>query len=257
MMLLLGCTGSGAAPALLEGRIVDLTHPFDESTIYWPTEEGFVLEHGSAGMTERGYYYEAHRFRGAEHGGTHIDAPVHFAHGRRSVDAIPVEQLVGPAVVIDVSEKCAADPDAQIEIEDLRAFEARHGALPDGVILLLHTGFGRRWPDRSAYLGTAERGPAAVAKLHFPGLHPEAARWLARQRRVGAVGIDTASIDFGKSVAFETHRALFEAEIPALENLALLDALPPTGAFVIALPMKIAGGSGAPLRVVALLPDAD
>jgi kynurenine formamidase len=93
-----------------------------------------------------------------------------------------------------------------------------------------------------------------VAKLHFPGLHPDAARWLIANRSVNAVGIDTASIDYGQSTQFESHRALFAAEIPAFENLTALERLPPAGARVIALPMKIAGGSGGPLRAVAILP---
>jgi kynurenine formamidase len=235
------------------GRIVDLTHPFDATTVYWPTEEGFVHELGFAGRTELGYWYEAHRFRAAEHGGTHVDAPVHFGEGRRSVDAIPVAQLLGPAVVVDASAACARDRDHRIGVEELAAFEAEHGRIPEGAIVLLRTGFGRFWPDRAAYLGTEERGPGAVAKLRFPGLDPDAARWLADERRIAAVGIDTASIDFGASRTFDAHRTLAERDIPAFENVAHLDALPSTGAFAIALPMKIRQGSGAPLRIVAIV----
>jgi kynurenine formamidase len=243
--------GDAPAPA---GRPVDLTHPFDAQTVYWPTEEGFVLERGFAGLTEAGYYYEAHRFRAAEHGGTHLDAPVHFAQGRPAVDAIPLARLSGPARVVDVSEACARDADHQISAADLARFEGEEGRLPDGAVLLLRTGWASRWPDREAYLGTAQRGPAAVAHLRFPGLHPDAARWLVRERRVAAVGIDTASIDYGRSTLFETHRILFEAEIPVFENVAALDRLPARGAFVVALPMKIRDGSGAPLRIVAWVP---
>jgi kynurenine formamidase len=144
--------------------------------------------------------------------------------------------------------------DYQVTHEDIVRWETEHGALPANVILLIRTGFSTRWPDAARYLGTAERGEAAVAKLHFPGLHPDAARWLIANRSVKAVGIDTASIDYGQSSLFETHRALFERDIPAFENLTGLDRLPPRGAAVIALPMKIKGGSGAPLRAVAILP---
>jgi kynurenine formamidase len=249
---LLACA-RGPAAAFAHGRVVDLTHPFDATTIYWPTEEGFVHDLGFAGRTEQGYWYAAHRFRAAEHGGTHVDAPVHFGEGRRSVDAIPTEQLLGPAVVIDASAACARDRDHRIGLADLAAFEAEHGRIPEGAIVLLRTGFGRFWPDRAAYLGTDERGAEAVAKLHFPGLHPDAARWLADERRIAAVGIDTASIDFGASRSFEAHRVLAEREIPCFENVARLDALPATGAFAIALPMKIRQGSGAPLRIVAIV----
>jgi kynurenine formamidase len=251
-LALLACPS--APPALSAGRLVDLTHPFSAETIYWPTEEGFVLEQGFRGRTERGYWYEAHRFRAAEHGGTHIDAPVHFAEGHSPVDAIPLERLVGAGVVVDVSEACARDRDHAVARAELEAFEAAHGPIPAGAIVLLRTGFASRWPDRAAYLGTAGRGAAAAADLHFPGLSAEAARWLAEERRVAAVGIDTASIDPGPSRDFEAHRTLFEREVPAFENLSNLEALPPRNFWVIALPMKIGGGRGAPRRAIAVQP---
>ena len=238
------------------GPAVDLTHPFDADTIYWPTEEGFVLERGSAGRTEAGYWYEAHRMRLAEHGGTHLDAPVHFHEGGSTAERVSLERLIAPAVVVDVGVAAAERIDYAIGVGDLERFEAKHGRIPDGAALLLRTGFAAYWPDRAQYLGTSERGPGAVAKLHFPGLDPAAARWLVANRKVAAVGIDTASIDPGSSKRFESHQILFAAEIPAFENLAYLDHLPATGATLIALPMKIAGGSGAPLRAVAILPAA-
>jgi kynurenine formamidase len=234
--------------------LVDLTHVFDAETVYWPTEEGFVLERGTAGVTQGGYYYEAHRFRAAEHGGTHLDAPIHFAAERATADAVPLEKLFGPAVVVDVSAACTANRDYAVSVADLEAFEAVNGRILEGTIVLLRTGWGRFWPDRARYLGTAERGQAAVAKLHFPGLGPEAARWLAAERKIGAVGIDTASIDPGVSSSFEAHRALFERDIPAFENLAQLELLPPRGFEIAALPMKIGRGSGAPLRAIAIVP---
>jgi kynurenine formamidase len=249
--LSLACVGRSPPP---ESRIVDLSHAFDADTVYWPTEEGFVLERGPSGFTEAGYYYEAHRFRGAEHGGTHIDAPIHFSEGGASVDAIALERLVGPAIVVDATSACAQDRDHRIGVAELERWEAQHGRIPDGAIVLLQTGFARFWPDRFRYLGTDERGPEAVAELRFPGLHPEAARWLVAERRIRAVGIDTASIDHGPSRDFATHRVLGAAGVPAFENLANLDALPARGFRVVALPMKIRGGSGAPLRIAALLP---
>ncbi len=252
-LLLAGGCG-GAEPTLPEGTLVDLSHAFDEETIFWPTEEGFVLERGFEGMTEGGYYYAAHRFRTAEHGGTHLDAPIHFGRGRRSVDELPLEGLLGPAVTIGVEEACRRDRDHAVSVVDFQEWEERHGRIPDRAIVLLRTGTGAAWPDRLAYLGTAERGPAAVAQLHFPGLSEAGARWLIDERGVRAVGIDTASIDPGPSRAFLAHRVLAAAQVPALENLASLDRLPARGFLVIALPMKIRGGSGAPLRAVALLP---
>jgi kynurenine formamidase len=245
------CKPEAADP--FAGKLVDLSHAFDEQTVFWPTAEGFRLEKVADGMTPQGYYYAANNFSTAEHGGTHLDAPVHFAAGRNTADSVPLEQLMGAGVVVDVAEKCARDADYQVTAEDFAAWEREHGRLPEGAILILRTGFGRRWPDRRSYMGTDERGPEAVAKLHFPGLHPEAARWLTRERSVKAVGLDTPSIDYGQSTLFESHRVLFERNIPAFENLANLDQLPPKDFHVIALPMKIKGGSGGPLRAVAIV----
>jgi len=252
--LVLACADPGD-PARSE-RVVDLTHPFDATTVYWPTGEGFELRVGSDGVTAGGYYYRANSFCAAEHGGTHLDAPSHFSEHGESVDAIPPERLVGPGVVVDVSARCSRDPDCTVSQADLEAFEARHGRIPAATIVLLRTGYGERWPDREAYLGTALRGPDAVAKLRFPGLDAAAARWLAEERGIDAVGIDTASIDPGRSTDFEAHRELTARNVPIFENVAGLEALPPTGFRVVALPMKIGGGSGAPLRIVALLDEA-
>jgi len=236
------------------GNIVDLSHAYGADTVFWPTAEPFRLEVVNDGMTDAGFYYAANNFATAEHGGTHLDAPVHFAQGRQAVDQIPLDRLIGPAVVIDVNVAAEENPDYLVGVADLEAFESAHGRIPDGAILLVRTGFSSRWPDAARYLGTAERGADAVPKLHFPGVAPEAATWLLENRSIGALGIDTASIDYGQSTTFETHRILYEANVPGLENLTALDRLPPTGAFVVALPMKIAGGSGAPLRAVAIVP---
>lgn len=237
----------------LEGTIVDLSHDYSGQTIFWPTAEGFKLDTVADGVTPQGYYYAANNFATAEHGGTHLDAPVHFAQGRWAVEQIPLEQLVGEAAVVDVSASCATEPDYQVTVDDLTRWEQAHGSL-NGTILLIRTDYSKHWPDAARYLGTAERGEGAVAKLHFPGLHPDAARWLTANRTVKAVGIDTASIDYGQSTLFETHRALYDRNIPGLENLAQLDRLPARGATLVALPMKIKGGSGAPLRAVAIVP---
>lgn len=240
---------------LTSGRIIDLTHPFDEQTIYWPTEKGFQLLRGPAGVTDKGYYYAANRFQAAEHGGTHIDAPIHFFANRDTVDRIPLQRLIGSAAVIDVTKRCAADRDYQVGIDDLRRWEEEQRRQFVDVVVLLHTGWCARWPNRSEYLGTAETGDNAVSDLHFPGLDPVAARWLVEHRSIKAIGIDTPSIDFGQSTHFQSHVTLFEHNVPAFENVTNLDQLPPTGCTVIALPMKIGGGSGGPLRIVAIAPE--
>jgi kynurenine formamidase len=242
-----------AAQDFPSGQIVDLSHSYDADTIYWPTAETFHLEKDFEGVTDKGYYYAANRFSTAEHGGTHIDAPVHFARGRHTVDQIPLAQLMGSALVVDVSKQCASNPDYQVSVSDFQAWEKTNGTIPKESIVLLRTGYSKYWPDRKKYLGTDERGAQAVPKLHFPGLNPEAARWLTQQRSIKAIGLDTASIDYGQSTLFESHRALFEKNIPAFENLDNLDKLPLKGFYLVALPMKIKGGSGAPLRVIAIL----
>ena len=253
-----GCSAPPATPAsppaFPGGTLVDLSHAYDAQAIFWPTAAPFKLAKVADGMTPGGYYYAANDFATSEHGGTHIDSPVHFAQGHQTVDQIPLERLIGAAVVIDVTDAAAKSADYQVTADDIQRAEAHDGRIPDRAIVLIRTGFSRRWPDAASYLGTAERGEAAVAKLHFPGLHPDAAAWLIANRSISAIGIDTASIDYGQSSRFESHRALFAHDIPAFENLAALDRLPARGAHLIALPMKIAGGSGAPLRVVAILP---
>jgi kynurenine formamidase len=236
------------------GTWIDLTHDFSEETVYWVTAEPFKRTTVAEGTTDRGYYYSAYNFSAAEHGGTHIDAPIHFAEGKKTVDQIDLNQLIAPGVKIDVSEKAATDRDYQITVDDIRNWETANGKIPEWSIILFQTGFGSKWPDKKEYLGTDQKGEAAVKYLHFPGLHPDAAKWLVENRKIHAVGIDTASIDFGQSTMFGSHVELMTTNIPAFENVANLDKLPARGFHVLALPMKIKGGSGAPLRIVALLP---
>ena len=233
-------------------EIIDLTHAFSEESIYWVTAKEFQLEEVAKGQTDAGFYYSANNFTTAEHGGTHIDAPIHFAENRQSVDLIPLENLVGNAVKIDVSKKALEDRDYLINIADLELWESENGQIPLNSIVLLQTGFGKYYPDVKKYLGTSNRGPEAVKELHFPGLSPEAANWLIENRRIKAVGLDTASIDYGQSTDFATHVALMTRNVPAFENVANLELLPEKGFQVIALPMKIKGGSGGPLRIIAI-----
>jgi kynurenine formamidase len=234
-------------------RMIDLTHPFDAETIYWPTEEGFKLVPETADATKQSFFYAANRFTCAEHGGTHLDAPRHLSETGQTVDQVPLKRLVGPGACIDISTQCAADPDYQATVEDFEGWELVQGSSLEDRIVLIHTGFSRFWPDRKTYMGTAEQGADALTKLHFPGLNPAAADWLVSKRHIRMVGIDTASIDHGQSQDFPTHRRLFQDNVPALENLANLAQLPAEDFSITALPMKIAGGSGAPCRVIAAL----
>lgn len=250
-LALAGCATTGGFQ-LPPHRVVDLTHSFGANTLYWPTATtGFSLQQLSYGITPGGFFYAANAFAAPEHGGTHLDAPIHFAAGRQTADQLPLERLVRPAVVIDVSEQAAANPDYRLTVEDVRAFEARHGRIAPGSMVLLRTGWGRFWPDRKRYFG--DDTPGDASRLHFPSYGEEAARLLVQERRVVALGVDTPSIDYGQSTDFLVHRVAAEANVPGLENLANLDLLPPTGALAIALPMKIENGSGGPLRAIALV----
>ena len=235
-----------------QGEWIDLGHDFGEDTVYWVNAEPFKRE-GTGAMTDKGYFYAAGNYSAAEHGGTHIDAPIHFAEGKKSVDQLELSQLNGPGVKIDVSAKVNADRDYLITVEDIKAWEAANGTIPEWGIILLYTGFGSKWPDKKAYLGTDQRGDAAAKDLHFPGLHPDTAKWLVENRKFKAIGIDTASIDNGQSGDFKTHVTLMTNNIPAFENVANLDKIPAKGFHVIAMPMKIKNGSGAPLRIAAFI----
>lgn len=252
---LLGIVFAAGVPACVPTKppvVVDLTYPFSEETIYWPTNKHFQWEKTDWGMTPAGYWYASANYAASEHGGTHIDAPIHFAQGRSTVDHIPVERLLGPAVVVDVRRQCRSNPDYEVTVQDLLDWEANHGPISPGELVLIWSGWGERWPDAKRYLGTET--PQDSRSLHFPGLSAAAAEFLVAQRHVRGVGIDTASIDPGRSRDFPAHRILNGADLYVLENVAALDRLPPRGANVFALPMKIKGGTGGPVRILALLP---
>jgi kynurenine formamidase len=255
LLFIVSCTVNKTEPSLSqqlsEGKWIDLTYSFSEETLYWPTADKFRFDTVFAGETPAGFYYEAFNFCAAEHGGTHLDAPVHFAKGKWATDEIPLDRLTGDAIVIDVSANALKNPDYQISVADIEAWEKTNASIPDNAILLFRTGYGSFYPNAKKYLGTDERGAEAVAKLHFPGIHPEAAAWLVTNRKLKAVGVDVASVDYGQSTDFKTHQLLYEENISGFENVANLDKLPVKGAYIIALPMKIKGGSGGPLRIMA------
>ncbi len=238
---------------LASARIVDLAHVFDASTLYWPTSPStFRLETLAFGETPAGFFYAANAFSAPEHGGTHLDAPIHFAKDAWTADRIPVERLVAPVYVIDLFSNAAADPDATLSADDVRRWEAAHGRIPRGSIVVLRTGWGSRWPDRKATFG--DDAPGDASNLHFPSFGEGAAALLVRERGVLGLGVDTPSLDPGTSKGFPVHRIASEANVYGLENLANLAEIPATGALLVALPMKIGGGSGGPLRAIAILP---
>ncbi|MCX2743099.1 cyclase family protein [Mangrovivirga sp. M17] len=238
---------------IINSKIVDLTYDYSEETIFWVTAKEFELEEVAYGETDNGFFYSANNFCMAEHGGTHIDAPIHFAKGKQSVDEIPLKQIIGTGIKIDVSKNASKNTDYLVTINDLKQWEQQTGRIPDNSIILLYTGHSSNYPDKEKYLGTSARGTEAIKDLHFPGLSPEAAEWLTKERKVKAVGIDTPSIDYGQSSDFKSHVILLTENIPAFENVANMNQLPDTGFTIIALPIKIKGGSGGPLRIIAIL----
>ena len=241
-------TAHGAA----ERKIVDLTYPFSVETHHWPTAQPFHFEKVAEGRTPAGYWYSSYNYGGSEHVGTHLDAPFHFAEGKWTTEQIPLSRLIGPGVVIDMRRQAEKNADYTLQVSDIRAWEKTHARIPSGAILLIRSGWGKYWGERKRYFGTDE--PGNVSDLHFPGLSKEAAAFLVNQRKVKAVGIDTPSIDPGPSKDFLAHQTLGAANVAIFENVASLDLVPNKGTTVFAIPMKIKGGSGAPLRIFALLP---
>jgi kynurenine formamidase len=241
-----------AAGPIDTSKLVDLSYTFDSTTIYWPTEPPFHHEIERAGMTPQHYFYSSAKYAAPEHGGTHLDAPIHFNQNGITTEQIPLADLIGPAAVIDFAARAAKDRDATLNLEDIKSYEAAYGRIPDGAIVLARSGWGRYWPDRKHYLGTDK--PGDVGNLHFPGFSPEAVEFLLEHRRVVAIAIDTASIDPGPAKSFPVHRIWLGANKPAFENVANADKLPPKGAVLFCIPVKIGKGTGGPARVFALLP---
>jgi len=238
--------------SMLEGipsgktRVLDLSYAISDKLVPWPGDERFFEAKVNATVEKNGYFTRS--FWMLEHYGTHLDAPAHFPPGKTTVDQIPVKQLMGPAVVVDVRAESAKDADYQLSAAGVEEWEKRHGRIPEGAIVLLRTGWASRWPDAKTYRNQDTRG-----KMHFPGFSAGAAKLLL-ERKVSGLGCDTMSIDYGASGDFAVHHLALGAGLYHLENLADLSEVPETGAFLIAAPIKLEGGSGGPVRVFAVLP---
>jgi len=233
---------------------IDLTYPFNNETVIWPGDLKFKHTKVYDNFTADGYYFSLYEISGSEHAGTHLDAPRHFYEGKWTTDQIPLEKLIGPAVKIDVSSKAAQNPDYQMMPSDLEAWEEKHGKIPDDVILLIFFDWGKHYANKKKYLGTDTNN---ASLLHFPGIHPNASRWLVNNRKIKLVGVDTPSLDYGQTKLSATHIILFEKNIPGLENVAHMDKLPTKGFTVYAAPMFITDGSGGPCRIFARLDEDD
>ena len=253
--LLAACVLAAPLSAAPPRKMLDMTWPFEAASLYWPTATPFTLKQVSYGVSAGGWWYASNDFAASEHGGTHADAPIHFAKGGRTIDEVPLDEWIGPAVKIDVSDACAKDRDYMLSVDDVKGWEKRNGRIPRRAWVVMYTGVGTRaWPDPVAVLGTDRRGPEAIPLLSFPGFSPEAAEFLVKERDVKGIAIDTPSIDRGRSPDFRVHQVICGANRLALENLAKADRLPEKGARLWVIPMNIKGGTGAPARVFATVP---
>ncbi len=248
---------AAATPATANSgdKLVDMTFPFSEESIYWPTDKPFTPRAVFRGISDGGYWYASNEYAASEHGGTHVDAPIHFYGQGRTIGQIPLREWIGSAVKIDVTKKSLANRDYQLTVDDILAWEKKHGAIPQGAWVIMQSGIdGHFYPDRKEVLGTGKTGRAAVAELHFPGFSPESVSFLLRERNINGIAIDTPSIDPGTSKDFMVHRELCKAQKLGLENIANLEKIPESGAMLYVMPMFIKNGTGAPARVFAVLP---
>ncbi|GAV05349.1 hypothetical protein RvY_15497 [Ramazzottius varieornatus] len=237
-------------------RLLDLSHSFDENTVYWPTipeNSTFHLKtlHELINSTD-GTAYRDKFFQGSEHGGTHMDAPSHFWKNGSSVEKISADKLMGPAVVIDVKEKAATNPVYQVTIQDVVDWEEQHGRIPEGAFVFMNSGWDTFWPDKQTIFNFDNT--SGTETYHFPAFHPNATDFLVYQRSIKGLGVDTPSTDYGQAKVLGTHIILAKNDLVGFENVRNLGKLTPAGAHVIAIPMKIVDGSGAPLGLLGVNP---
>ncbi|NKB33819.1 MAG: cyclase family protein [Pseudomonadales bacterium] len=251
MCLLSNLAIGQTVPRLDEVELIDLSHAYDDTTLFWPTSP-IDFEHNELayGPSGNGYFYSAYTFATPEHGGTHLDAPIHFSEGAETVGQLELNDLFAPLVIVDVTAQANRDRNYRLQAEDIQQFENEHGTIAAGSAVFIRTGWSRYWPDAQSYLG--DDTPGDASNLSFPGLGVGAAE-LLMSRDIALIGIDTASIDYGPTENFPVHVVLATEAVPALENLTNLQRLPQTGAYVLAAPMKIGEGSGAPARVIAFV----
>ena len=235
------------APApLSEWQVVDLTQPLFPGMPIWPGDPEFEVD---AWATYAEDYYFINRIAIGEHSGTHWGTPNTFIEGARSAEQIPAEELVMPAVVIDIREKAAEDADYRLSVDDATAWEAEWGRIPDGSAVILLTGWQDKWDDADAYIGLDADGV-----MHWPGFGADTVEFLIGERGIVAIGTDTHGADPGNDEEFGASFAMYDADGAILEGLANLDKIPPVGATLVVGGWPIVGGSGSPARVLAFVP---
>ena len=252
-LFILALSGLIQTPAFAT-HYIDLSHELSDKTLNWPGQKNFKPSDTYEENLPGNASVRTRDFQATEHTGTHIDAPVHFSKGHIDISQVKLSQLIGPAIQVDVHNKVKSNPDYQIDIPDFLEWEKKYGLIPPNSIIMLNTGYDKYWNDFKKYSGTSRTDKDAATDFHFPGLHPKAAEWLVNQRKVKAVGIDTFSIDYGKTNNFPTHQILTNKDIPIFENVCHLDELPPNHFNIFAMPLKIKNGTGSPARIAAELP---
>jgi kynurenine formamidase len=228
-------------------NIIDLTHNLNDRSPNWEGTEASPFEAKELGNIERDGYY-SRIFTTQEHYGTHLDAPAHFARGMWTVDEIPTERLVRPLVVLDVRQQARSNPDYEVGVQDIAGWESAHGEIPSGAVVMAYTGWDYRWNRPKEFHNVASDGLP-----HFPGFSLEAAEFLVKTREVVGLGIDTMSVDKGATTTYPVHQFTSKASVYHLENVANLGLVPPSGATVVVAPVKLENGSGAPVRLLALV----
>jgi kynurenine formamidase len=226
-------------------KIVDLSHTYESNIPLYPGGAPFVLENMEP--IENGYYLN--KFSTGEHTGTHVDAPSHFAKGGKNIDELPLESLMGPLIIIDMTQRAESQPDMVVTLEDIASWEKQNGKIPSGAFVVMNSNWWKRWQDPARYLNQNNEKVMA-----FPGFAADTVEFLVRERDIKGVGVDTLSGDKGSSQDFPEHHKLLSAGRVNLENLTNLDQVPTKGAYLIVAPMKIGKGSGAPARIFALVP---
>ena len=230
-------------------RVLDLSYAINEKLVPWPGDTKWFEAKVNATVERDGFFTRS--FWMLEHYGTHLDAPAHFPPGKTTIDQISAKQFFGPAVVLDVQNEGATNADYRMPAAKVLEWEAKHGRVSEGAIVLLRTGWAKRWPDIQRYCNLDAQG-----RMHFPGFSAEAAILLLK-RKVSGLGCDTMSVEYGASQDFALHRLTLGSGLYHLENLSDLSELPESGAFLVVAPIKLEGGSGGPVRVFALIHGAD
>lgn len=230
---------------LAKARTLDLTHTLQEGLPLFPGSPPFDVQ--KVADYDQGYY--ANKISMIEHTGTHVDSPAHFTPGTDTIDEVPLQRLIGPAVVVDVKGQVQADPDYRLTVDDLRRWESAYRRIPNNAIVIMYTRWGSRWTENDRYVNMDENHV-----MRFPGYSAEAAKFLVEDRDIAGIGIDTLSLDYGPSRDFAVHHIVCGAGKFMIENLANLESLPPEGATLVVAPLKIRDGSGAPARIFAILP---